>query len=733
MRRVFLLLFATFSFFFQANSRAVDSRFDSLQDQLDNHVMFDSLRVNTLLELTESYVDSSQNLAIKYLDQASSISDSIGFTRGKARVAELFGDVYLKGRQFSKAMDHYLIARKQFELLQDSGKIATVNFNLGRVYNRLDSVDEAIKSINEAIIIWEKQGELIKIADSYSRIGNFFGANGNYYRSLYFRTKALDIYTSQNDIENQSKMMNNIGNVYYWIGSLEKARWHVEQAIVISRQLDDTLYISTMIHNLGAIHQKQGNYDSALYYYQKAYAINAFDDNPYMKVQNKLNIAKSLCHLGRSAEALLKFKEVEKLKLGSKSYIQLMLGYSNLACKTGDYNKALEYATLAYESAVDLTNLDLLEQSTGALAQIYKTLGNYQDAFDYMTMNHELNDSILTRNNVTRIAELENQFKYEKAIDLIEGERIRQHAQQASEIKFQRFLRNIFVIGFVIFVTLTVLAFRTVRRKRHDNALLNKQNLEIEEQSSKLELINEELRVSNLSKDKLFSIIAHDLKGPISSSMGLMQVLNKELDSFDGTEIRRFISIASDTLTNNYALLDNLLTWSKTQLGGFKYHPKDQPLKFLVENVLGSLELIRNDKEIEVELSIDDSITVFVDRDSFITVVRNLVSNALKFTHRNGRIKIEAEELDGNQVQVAIMDNGLGMSEDVLSKIFKMEESISLRGTENEKGTGLGLMICKEFVEKNGGKITVESELNKGTSFYLVMKSNQIVSSSITH
>ena len=218
------------------------------------------------------------------------------------------------------------------------------------------------------------------------------------------------------------------------------------------------------------------------------------------------------------------------------------------------------------------------------------------------------------------------------------------------------------------------------------------------------------------TKDKFFSIIAHDLKSPFNSILGFLELLIKNIEKYDIQKIKRFVETIYNSSVNTYKLLENLLEWSRSQTGGINFKPEF----FILEDlIIETLQLAQNPaktKNIVLDYDISDSLLVFADRNMIHTVLRNLISNAIKFTNKNGFVTIKAFH-QKSHIKVVVIDSGVGISDKAKNKLFKINEKITTLGTEEEKGTGLGLILCKEFVEKNGGEIWVESEINKGSNF----------------
>ena len=240
------------------------------------------------------------------------------------------------------------------------------------------------------------------------------------------------------------------------------------------------------------------------------------------------------------------------------------------------------------------------------------------------------------------------------------------------------------------------------------------QVIERKRSSDEIKKISDELRETNQTKDKFFTIISHDLKNPFQAINGALKLLLSEEDSLTEEETNNFLNGILNTSTKAYSLLENLLIWSKHQMGKMDFNPERIEL---FEEIIISVELLKNNaalKNITLLNKVERDIYVTADRNMLDTVVRNLVTNAIKFTKENGTVEIESRIIDDN-VEVAIIDNGVGIPAESLSRLFRIDQSISTQGTKNETGSGLGLILYKEFVEKNNGKIRIESKIGIGT------------------
>lgn len=258
-----------------------------------------------------------------------------------------------------------------------------------------------------------------------------------------------------------------------------------------------------------------------------------------------------------------------------------------------------------------------------------------------------------------------------------------------------------------------------IKRLRDNNVLEEKMaqnSLKISHQRDELDQQRKELEELNATKDKFFTIIAHDLKNPFNTVIGLSELLIERYETYDSAKIKEFINQIHIFSNNAYNLLEDLLQWARSQTGKMKVKPeKVNLLDLSVENMTIFKEMA-DKKGVNLESRINIDLYAYIDRNMITTVLRNLISNAIKFTRANDTI-ILAAKVNNNFIEVSVSDTGIGIPYDNIDKIFKIDSNISTQGTDDESGTGLGLIISHEFVEKNGGTIIVKSEEGKGTTF----------------
>jgi len=232
---------------------------------------------------------------------------------------------------------------------------------------------------------------------------------------------------------------------------------------------------------------------------------------------------------------------------------------------------------------------------------------------------------------------------------------------------------------------------------------------------------NKQLHELNATKDKFFSIIAHDLRSPLQGFLGMTELLSEDINEFSAGELSNFAKEMNKSTRNLYKLLQNLLDWARIQNGRMDFTPGDYILKEIVDTNLEAINQSAKQKGITIINEVPEEINVFVDERMLHSILGNLISNGVKFTRRGGEVILKAKTAANNFVEISVADTGIGMAETTLNKLFKLDEKVGRRGTDGELSTGLGLLLCKEFVKKHGGEIRVESEKEKGSTFYFTV------------
>ena len=399
---------------------------------------------------------------------------------------------------------------------------------------------------------------------------------------------------------------------------------------------------------------------------------------------------------------------------------------------TSNFKKALDFTQKSFEIANELKHLNEQKRIYLQISEIYTATKNYKKALENYIRYKELNDSVFNEKNIKEITGLEYKYKFEKEKQAIELEQQKKNAIITEKSKGQKILNITFILGFILMSSLALVILRSSLQKRKANIILRNQKMQIEETNKALTLQKEEiesvvfeLEKANKTKDKFLSIIAHDLKSPFNALLGFSNLLLKNHSVIDEKERETFIKCIHDSSIKTYRLLENLLTWARSQTGKLKFSTEIINLSTLINETISLLEEPARNKNIKLILNEEKDLLIKADKNMIDTVIRNLVSNAIKFTPKGGVISVKSQTIidENNQkfAQFSVKDNGVGISQELQSKLFKITENVTTKGTEEETGTGLGLILCEEFIEKHNGKIWVESEVDKGSKFSFII------------
>jgi pentatricopeptide repeat protein len=620
--------------------------------------------------------------ALEFYNEALNLSISINDSFNMASYYSSIAGTYVNLENFRKALEYYF---KSLEITKELGEeqaLARLYRSIGNVYSEISSYDMALNYFLDALEIYKKNNDQPGLSAMYNNIGIIYQNFKENEKALVYYQKSLDIEISENNEEGQSTGYNNIGTVYDEIGNKTKALEYYNKALEINKKYDNQEGISIALNNIGLIHLDLGDYTKAYNFLIQSNDIIKKRNDTYDLANNNNNLA--------------------KLYLRQKKYEQ-----------------AKNHLSLSIDLSKQVDAKDLLVEAYDFLYIIYTEENNYQKALEYYKMYSEMNDSIFSKDANNRIAEMK--IKYETENIESENELLRKNNEiHVLQIKRQKNLQRYWVAFTVLILALTILGFSQVRLKKRTNNLLESKNNQLKDANNKLSSSEQNLKELNATKDKFFSIIAHDLKNPFQALLGFSETLYTRHHELSDKEVKEYSKIIYESSQNLFNLLGNLLQWSKSQLGSIKLSPEKLVFADILDEATSLLTLTAEKKNIIVKSSVPFDFTVFADKHIVSTVLRNLVSNAIKFTNHGGEILISSE-IHNNEAIITISDNGLGIKPENLDKLFKIDYSYSTKGTDNEQGTGLGLILCKELVEENNGRIWCESTYGKGSKFYFTL------------
>ncbi len=652
----------------------------------------------------------------------------------------------LKSNNPLQALEYGKRALQLAEIMGYNLKVANALRHIGVIYWQLGNFSMAMDFLQESNIIYGRISNQLGVARTFSNIGLVFYEQGFYARALENYFRALKILEEKDEKDVLSAVLNNIGLLYQDQGDFKLAEEFHQRSLQIKRQLNDQRAISFSLNSLGTLKQQTGQYQEALEYYTSALAIRQklLDKREIANTQSNIGHLYILMNQPRLAlsnlnQALSLFSEVDDQTGIAQTYYYLALANKQagrLALAQNFFEKSMQISKKIGHPRIFIENL---RGMSGLMAE----RNEFQRAYAYQIQYELLRDSLFNAENLKKISEMQMLYdrdRSDKEIELLRNT----NETIALNLQIQQLLRNFLLGGVLLVLILLFLLYNRFLYISRVNSLLESQKREIEEnnlqlttlnrnlleQKQKVEELNQKLNQANLrllesekhlietnaTKDKFFSIISHDLRNPFASIVSFSRILKRDIQNLDKIELRELAKELDKSVLKINNLLDNLLQWSKTQTGKIKFHPEYLAVSDLIRDNFNLFATNARDKEINMVNSADHELVVYADLNMTNTVIRNLISNALKYSDSGGTIEVRSLVVN-KMAKITIKDTGLGMTPEQLDMLWNANTVFTTYGTRDEKGSGLGLVLCREFVEKQGGEITVFSEKGKGTEF----------------
>ncbi len=288
--------------------------------------------------------------------------------------------------------------------------------------------------------------------------------------------------------------------------------------------------------------------------------------------------------------------------------------------------------------------------------------------------------------------------------------------QLHSQSQVQKTLNKVFIVFIIVIVALVIIITVNLRSKKKTNQILAERNIQLSSAMEKLSQSGEELESLNRSKDRIFSVVAHDLRNPVAAVTGFSELLYENFGEFSTDTQKEYLLQIVQGTQRIQNLLENLLMWARSQMKAIKYEPEELKMKDVLDECVRQLKANLDHKKVTCQVKVERQCIVFADKAMIHTVLRNLIINAIKFSFPGGRIWISSK-VTPEGCSISVSDEGIGIQPEIQEKLFDPNEGISSLGTTGESGSGLGLIICNEFLEKNKGSISVESQPGNGSTF----------------
>jgi signal transduction histidine kinase len=593
-------------------------------------------------------------------------------------------------------------------------------YELTRTHNYEKSITYFVQCLNIEDSLGLKKDQIF----TYLGMARVFEEVGDNLKSEDFLNRALNLIEAGGDLRIQVMIHNKLGQINAALGHSDDAFNNYNHVLKLQAEMDEPSIEAEALFNIAHLYKLKTDFEKALDYHKEALTIRRSLGDKKSEAQSLNDIGDLYYAMKNDEKALANHVVSLEIRRGLKFQKGIAESYNNIGVlyyHQKKLDRAIANLQLGLEAARESNSNDQILKSAEYLSFCYKDIGDYKTALAYR--EEFLGRSELTQRekNEQRLLDVQSRYdigRKEVQIEKLETIRAQRERQLQEETRFRNVLIALMGLGIVV----VMLVLYLYMLKRRSNKVLQAARDKVEQQNAALQELN-------ATKDKFFSIISHDLKGPLNSLTSFSGLLINHTDSLTKDEITLLAKDLDKSLKNLFALLENLLEWSRSQTGNIEFKPETFDLQQLLELNRELLGAQASNKKIVIVNSNSESVPVHAHKHSVNTVMRNLISNAIKFTPANGIITLGINRRI-DSITVSISDTGVGMSKEIMDKLFRIDTKHSTRGTADEKGTGLGLILCKEFIEKNNGNIWVESTPGKGSTFYFTLKENVPVLSS---
>lgn len=686
-----------------------NSKIDSLENILANHHETDIVKVNLLTGLAFDYNNIDAEKSLQYAMLADSLSDIIHYKKGKANSYNVIGVYYYYKSDFKRALEYYEKGLKIGEEIGNKSIINNFINNIGVIYMFQSQYDKALEYYDRKLEMDIKNQDTTEMCVAYNNFGIVYFYKGNYPRAMEYYQKTLELSEKINDKNLMSGAYGNIGHIYTKLNEYAKSLELTKKSYQLEIELGNKFSISRMALSMGTEYSKMDSLTKALEYYEKSLKTSK-------EIDYKINTSICYSNIGGIYSKQNDYpKALKYLKKGlalaeeidSKNYIAAInIDLSKLYYKQKKYSLAIKHGEKGYEIAEEIDGKVKIKNASDILAKVYAEMGDYKKAYKYHLEYKNNSDSIYNESNIKEITNIENKYEFEK--ERIAIEQVKKDVIQQAETKYQKTIKNSFIIGFVLMIVFAIIIFINLTKIRKTNLLLSIKNKEIASQKEEIQTQAEELENKNknlteLSKFKklMTDTIIHDLKNPLNYIIGAAKDKN----------IRQ-------TGYNMLNIVLNILDINKAQATELSVKLKKQNVDELIDNAVSQVEFLAEQKNLDFERTITKDFKIKADKDLTIRILVNLLTNAIKFSHINNKITIEASE-KGKSMQIDVIDYGKGISQENLKNIFDEYSQVEATKSGEIQSTGLGLTFCRIAVEAQNAKIDVYSVLAEKTIFSL--------------
>lgn len=658
---------------------------------------------NLLEEAQELTYRGAVDEVLSKIERAEYLSDSLNFEYGKALSKVRLADLYLTTQQIDSA---FSVLNKAIEDFPKT-RVRIHFYNLLAVaYNYVNDARLSIEAYEKALSLVDLVSEdkrdrnraaiLVNMASAYQSLGDKSNTLKNYLEGLRFAEATKDsIFITIT--------LNNLGDTYNAYGEYDTSEYYLKRALEIALKKSYRSDLLRIYSNLANTTTNQEKFEEALQWFEKALELNKEvrpNTPPFQIMHNmgrmyaqQMDFQKAKEYFEKSLEYCKQLNIPQGLYYNYYGLGDLYFKFSATYAALGWYDKALQVAE-------DLKSVPFIQETQQKRYKAFKELEDFENALLALEEFKSISDSLTALESENALSELESELELDRQTEinkLLEETTI----EQERVLKFRRMLNISGAIFIVIVLVFLYTIIRLARERKTANEILNEKRDELEE--------------LNNAKNQLLAIVAHDLRSPLSSLQGILYLISR--GDLSLKEVKELSQKLEPTIQKNVDTMNDLLSWAKNQVSGIQVHIEEKAVYPIVAEVVDKESFLLESKKIEVKNLIPQSVTSMIDVETFKIVIRNLINNSIKFTQTGGEIIFDHKEEDKYDIY-SISDNGIGIPDELKPEIFTLTSN-ARKGTEQEKGSGFGLNMCKDLVQKMNGEIYFESEEGSGTTFYI--------------
>ena len=682
------------------------------------HIASAQADLKALLARRDSIQDEQEEIAINtaiigvYQDQ--------GIDEDTLLVRTLTRQAYLSWRSDPYLLDSLSGLAKTIAMrIDDAYGIADALFMQGFYQDLSGNFDEALTLYFEALERMKALGRKDRLGPIQEYIGIVYRFTGEYEQSLKYYLMALANYETFQDSVRIGNAYNSLGNLYFDQRIYDEARTYYEKALVIKRKYSSPNSIANTLGNLATIYSYNDELTKALEIAQEVLAIK-------LATKSLQDIPVAYSNLGRIYERLRQLDKAEEMMIAS---IKADLESQNPQGLSGDYRF---YANIKRQKGEYQTSYRLLDSAEryarelrlpNDLFSVYEervmldtTVKNFKSAFYNLYEMMRVNDTLSNEELARKQARLEADYEYNKERDSVAFVNRQEKTMLETKISYQQKTNTFFIIGILLVSVLAFIIYWQYRRQKLSNLQLAQLNQAIQQQNVEINQQKKQLEQAIKARNQLYTMIAHDLRAPVSIFYGAGFVVEAMLEDNDQDGLRKYAHELARKASRLSQLLDNLLRWARDHNHQMAYQPEELEVFPMIDSLLELYQYLADTKEIALINEVNKSDKLWADPNSFEGIIRNLVNNAIKFTPTGGKIILKSEVSD-SKYMLSISDTGVGMTQEQIDLLLGGATGNTTAGTVGEQGTGLGLTLVQDFIRQHGGTLEIASEIDKGTTF----------------